>query len=347
MAAASIIDHGARDCAALRLALTGAAPAVCRADAPRVPLARARCRAARDARASKAPMSRQRLLQLLWPDDDPENARNVLRQRLFRLRRAVGADVVVGAERLSLAAGATHDVDGDADALLAAHDYAALPRLRELARRAAPRDRARRRAARSPSASTPASATAAMPKARRSPSGSSPPMPLDEAAVQRLMKLRYLDGQRAGGDRRVRALRERAARRPRRRAVARDASSCWRRSAPRASRCRGAPRHPGQRAAPAAAGRPRRRAPSAARGLVGRARVLAARRGRPGQDAADRRVRRRGVRRERRGRRALVVPARPGDAGVPYASLGRALRALIERRPMLLEQRASAASWRA
>ena len=33
----------------------------------------------------------------------------------------------------------------------------------------------------------------------------------------------------------------------------------------------------------------------------------------------------------------LVVPARPGDAAAPYASLGRALRALIERRPLPLD----------
>ena len=33
----------------------------------------------------------------------------------------------------------------------------------------------------------------------------------------------------------------------------------------------------------------------------------------------------------------LVVSARPGDAGVPYASLGRALRAVIEHRPTSLE----------
>ncbi len=40
--------------------------------------------------------SRQRLLRLLWPDQEPEGARNALRQRLFRLRRAAGADVVHG-----------------------------------------------------------------------------------------------------------------------------------------------------------------------------------------------------------------------------------------------------------
>src|SRR5262245_39951184 len=48
--------------------------------------------------------SRERLLGLLWPDQAPESARNVLRQRLFRLRRRLEADVVVqGAELLSLA----------------------------------------------------------------------------------------------------------------------------------------------------------------------------------------------------------------------------------------------------
>ena len=46
---------------------------------------------------------RARLLELLWPDVGREAARNHLRQRLHRLKRAVGVDLVEGAELLSLA----------------------------------------------------------------------------------------------------------------------------------------------------------------------------------------------------------------------------------------------------
>lgn len=61
--------------------------------------------------AIEGPTPRARLAQLLWPDKDPEAARNSLRQRLFQLRRAAGREVVVGASALALADGISHDVD--------------------------------------------------------------------------------------------------------------------------------------------------------------------------------------------------------------------------------------------
>jgi DNA-binding SARP family transcriptional activator len=46
---------------------------------------------------------RARLLELLWPDVERDTARNHLRQRLYRLKRAVGTELVDGSELLSLA----------------------------------------------------------------------------------------------------------------------------------------------------------------------------------------------------------------------------------------------------
>ncbi|MFA6262525.1 MAG: bacterial transcriptional activator domain-containing protein, partial [Bacteroidia bacterium] len=69
--------------------------------------------------------SRDRVIALLWPDEpDPRRARNALRQRLFRLRRAAGADLVEGEELLSLAGDVGHDLQDAAAALAAAPESA-------------------------------------------------------------------------------------------------------------------------------------------------------------------------------------------------------------------------------
>jgi DNA-binding SARP family transcriptional activator len=67
--------------------------------------------------ALEGPTPRSRLVTLLWPDKDGEAARNSLRQRLFRLRRDLGGDVVVGDLTLALGADVRHDL-GDADSVL-------------------------------------------------------------------------------------------------------------------------------------------------------------------------------------------------------------------------------------
>jgi DNA-binding SARP family transcriptional activator len=70
--------------------------------------------------------TRDRVIALLWSDeDDAARARNALRQRLFRLRRAAGADVVAGDEVLALAPLVQHDL-GDPQAALAADPADAL-----------------------------------------------------------------------------------------------------------------------------------------------------------------------------------------------------------------------------
>mgnify|MGYP003515633558 CR=1 FL=1 len=83
MAAAPVVEDSVQRDPPPRLVLTGADAAVYRADATRVALARLDA-ALLATLAVEGATSRQRLLQLLWPGEEPENARNVLRQRLFR-----------------------------------------------------------------------------------------------------------------------------------------------------------------------------------------------------------------------------------------------------------------------
>src|SRR5918911_547238 len=81
--------------AELRITLMGGLASVSRHDGSSVPLGRIDA-ALLAVLAIEGGTTRQRLLQLLWPDDEPESARNALRQRLFRLRQAIGAELVVG-----------------------------------------------------------------------------------------------------------------------------------------------------------------------------------------------------------------------------------------------------------
>ena len=57
------------------------------------------------------PAPRSRVAMQLWPDADPEGARNNLRQRLFRLRRTAARDVVSADDVLRLADGIGHDLE--------------------------------------------------------------------------------------------------------------------------------------------------------------------------------------------------------------------------------------------
>lgn len=53
---------------------------------------------------------RRRTAALLWPDSDAARANNSLRQRIFRLKRQAGADLVHGEAVIRLAAGVHHDL---------------------------------------------------------------------------------------------------------------------------------------------------------------------------------------------------------------------------------------------
>lgn len=74
--------------------------------------------------ALEGPTPRLRMAQLLWPDSDPPAARNALRQRLFTLRKTLGAEVVAGTATLTLAPGVTHDLDAAGSVLGAAEAVA-------------------------------------------------------------------------------------------------------------------------------------------------------------------------------------------------------------------------------
>ena len=67
--------------------------------------------------ALEGPTPRERLATLLWPDSSAEAARNALRQRLFRLRKHVGLELVSGSTVLALAGDVQHDLS-DSSALL-------------------------------------------------------------------------------------------------------------------------------------------------------------------------------------------------------------------------------------
>jgi DNA-binding SARP family transcriptional activator len=54
---------------------------------------------------------RSRLAALLWPEADDERALGNLRQRLMRLKRATGVELIVGNPRAALADGIGHDLD--------------------------------------------------------------------------------------------------------------------------------------------------------------------------------------------------------------------------------------------
>lgn len=60
--------------------------------------------------AIEGPMPRARAAALLWPDSESQKARNSLRQRLFRLRRTAGCDVVDEGSALALSVGIVHDL---------------------------------------------------------------------------------------------------------------------------------------------------------------------------------------------------------------------------------------------
>ena len=90
-----------------------AAPALVRPDATVVPLER------KDAAllallAFDGPTSRSRAAALLWPDADADKARNSLRQRLFRLRRAAGTELIEPDESLRLADRVEHNLGSPA-----------------------------------------------------------------------------------------------------------------------------------------------------------------------------------------------------------------------------------------
>lgn len=125
---AGLQDRDSRVEASVKLALLGL-PRLCRPSAPDHVLER------RDAAllallALDGPQARAKLARWLWPDAKPSGALTNLRQRFYRINRAAGLAVVVGADTVCLADSVLHDLNPDALAptafdlqLLATHDY--------------------------------------------------------------------------------------------------------------------------------------------------------------------------------------------------------------------------------
>lgn len=122
-----------------RIELVGA-PALIGIDGVRRPLER-KAAALLALLALEGPRSRAGVMAVLWPGASSAQARNSLRQRLFRLNQAAGAELVAGQEELQLADAvridtATSDESGLEPAiglspggLLAGLDYSDLPEL--------------------------------------------------------------------------------------------------------------------------------------------------------------------------------------------------------------------------
>jgi DNA-binding SARP family transcriptional activator len=278
--------------------------------------------------ALEGPTPRERLAALLWPGSETEAARNALRQRLFRLRRQLGAELVEGQAVLALAAGVVHDLS-PATPLLGTLQAPEQPELEAwLARHRNGREAAARQAlaARIQALEDAGDAAAALPLAQELLAAD----PLSEDAHRRVMRLHYLGGDRAAAmlafDRCEQLLKHEVGTAPS--AETLGLLATIERSAPVAGAA--AQRQP----VPAALLRPPR--------LVGRdgdrAQLLQALQGATpalllgeagmGKSrllqalAAD-------------DPRRLHVSGRPGDTLVPYATLARALRALIERDPAI------------
>ena len=138
---------------------------------------------------------RERLAALLWPDSSAEAARNALRQRLFRLRKQIGFEVVSGSAALVLAAGVRHDLS-DTSALLGALTQPDCPEIDAwlAKRRAGQRASAQReREAHIELLEAAGDITAALALAQAMVEAE----PLSEAAHRRVMRLHYLRGDRA------------------------------------------------------------------------------------------------------------------------------------------------------
>ena len=279
--------------------------------------------------ALEGPTPRTRLAPLLWPDSEPAAARNTLRQRLFQLRRQFGEALVVGEATLALADGVTHDLH-DADEVLAdtaqeiGGEFATWLAQQRGRRRERMHDSLVELCEMAEQAHDHADALL---HARELLALE----PLSEEAHRRVMRLLYLMGDRTAAllafDRCEQLLKDEVGARPSVETLALLAS------------IEGAVRQPVPtiRSLPAAVLRPPR--------LIGRAAELhaAAAAWQCGQAVSISGEAGLGKSRLIDELAALfagtvVVQARPGDAVVPYGSIGRLLRAVVERAPAIVAQ---------
>ena len=147
------------------------------------------------------------LAALLWPDASAAQARNALRQRLFRLRRAAGREIVEAGPELRLVPGLVHDLFdpsltlvADPQArrgeLLGGLDYSDCLDLSDWVERARAHWRERRASALAETASR-HEARGEIAMALRYAERAAIDEPLREHAHRRVMRLHYLRGDRA------------------------------------------------------------------------------------------------------------------------------------------------------
>ncbi len=276
--------------------------------------------------AVEGPTSRERLAALLWPVSGADAGRNAMRQRLFRLRKQLGLDAAVGSATLALAPGVVHDLDGGT-ALLGDLRAPESPELDAWldSQRAARRANARQvEEARIEALEAAGDVAAALPLALALLDGDR----LSEDAHRRVIRLHSLRGDRAAAllafDRCEQLLKDEVGAKPSAATLALLAT--LEQSAPVAhsERVRGA--------LPAAVLRPPR--------LVGRdAELHALQRGLAagqvvvveGEAGMGKSRLLQALAAARPG--VLHSSGRPGDALVPYATLSRALRQLLDRDP--------------
>lgn len=271
--------------------------------------------------ALEGPTPRNRLAALLWPDKPPESARNSLRQRLFQLRRQTGVDLVEGGATATLAEGVTHDLH-DADSLLdgvaieVGGEFALWLELQRSRRRA----RLRRSLA---ELADMAEAAKDWDDALAHAGELLALEPLGEEAHRRVIRLHYLAGDRAAAllafDRCAQLLKDEVGAPPSAETMALLATVSA------AARDAALPAHA---AVPTSVLRPPR--------LVGRARELAAldaawQAGHVAGLVGEAGLGKTRLLQEFAATRAglVVATGRPGDAGVPFATLARLLRAVV------------------
>jgi DNA-binding SARP family transcriptional activator len=280
--------------------------------------------------ALEGPTPRERIATLLWPASTAEAARNALRQRLFRLRKQLGADLVSGQTVLVLAENLTHDL-GDSAKLLGELHWPESPELDTWLdrRRAAHQGQQRQQLEAQVEALEAAGDTAAaLPLVQALVDAE----PLSEAAHRRLMRLHYLRGDRAAAllafDRLEALLKHEVGAAPSSETLALLAT--LEQAAPLEQRT------PVRGAMPAAMLRPPQ--------LVGRGAELQAMASALAAGQVVVLVGEAGMGKSRlfqalaadaalRPHTLMHVSGRPGDVLVPYATLARALRQLLDQHP--------------
>lgn len=271
-------------------------------------------------------VTRARAAALLWPDS--ENARQALRQQIARFRKVFGAELVSGEHALSLADGVTADLSAAAAGeLLGALSFDDCP---DFAAWLAQQRQRRRGSTVAEIGQLLAEAEAqgdweaAVKLAEQLLAADND----SEAHHRTLMRLHYLRGDIAQAqavyDRLARMLRTRFGARPS--AETEQLARALRAAQPVAVPASSAPPQP---SVPVTVLRPPR--------MIGRQRELAAldaawQEGRPALLRGEPGLGKTRLLSEfAAGRRVLTVQGRPGDAGVPYATLSRLLRTVFER----------------